>query len=120
MSEKSNNITEEKWKMLRNAQGMSRSKNPLNHRECIRESPPRFETRIMAWVHVRSFTRSTMYKLESSILLVGTGVLKSSSVACGFSSIKIDYYDYPISLISRINDVYIVVFFNRKTYLTSF
>ena len=29
----------------------------------------------------------------------------------GFSSIKIDYSDYPKSLISRINEVY--VFFNK-------
>ena len=34
-----------------------------------------------------------------------------SSVACGFSSTKIDYSDYPKSLISRINEVY--VFFNK-------
>ena len=33
---------------------------------------------------------------------------KISSVAsCGFSSIKIDYSDYPKSLISRINEVYV-------------
>ena len=32
--------------------------------------------------------------------------MKISSVACGFSSIKIDYFDYPKSLISRINEVY--------------
>ena len=30
-----------------------------------------------------------------------------SSVAYGLSSIKIDYFDYPKSLISRINDVYV-------------
>ena len=30
-----------------------------------------------------------------------------SSVTCGFSSIKIDYSDYPKSLISRINEVYV-------------
>ena len=36
---------------------------------------------------------------------------KISSVACGFSSIKIDYFAYQKSLISRINDVY--VFFNK-------
>ena len=37
--------------------------------------------------------------------------MEISSVACGFSSIKIDYYDYQKSLISRINEVY--VFFNK-------
>ena len=31
-----------------------------------------------------------------------------SSVACGSSSIKIDYSDYPKSLISRINEVYVL------------
>ena len=30
--------------------------------------------------------------------------MEMSSVACGFSSIKIDYSDYPKSLISRINE----------------
>ena len=47
------------------------------------------------------------YVPKSSILLAGTGLWKFSSVACGFSSIKIDYSDYPKSLISRINEVYI-------------
>ena len=32
-------------------------------------------------------------------------------VACGFSSIKMDYSDYLKSLISRVNEVY--VFFNK-------
>ena len=48
------------------------------------------------------------YVPKSSILLAGTGVWKISSVACGFSSIKIDYSDYPKNLISRINEVYIL------------
>ena len=47
------------------------------------------------------------YVPKSSILLAGTGVWKISSVACGFSFIKIDYSDYPKSLISRINEVYV-------------
>ena len=42
---------------------------------------------------------------KSSILLARTGVWKISSVACGFSPHKIDYSDYPKSLISRINEV---------------
>ena len=46
---------------------------------------------------------------KSSILLAG--VWKISSVACGFSSINIDYSDYPKILISRINKV---VFFSIK------
>ena len=47
----------------------------------------------MARVYVRSITRSTMY--QKALLLAGTGVWKISSVACGFSSIKIDYSDCP-------------------------
>ena len=46
------------------------------------------------------------YVSKSSILLARTGVWKISSVACGFSPIKIDYSDYPKSLISRINEVF--------------
>ena len=46
------------------------------------------------------------YEPKSSILLAGTGVWKISSVAWAFSSIKIDYSDYPKSLISRINDIH--------------
>ena len=48
---------------------------------------------------------------KSSILLAETCVWKISTVACVFSSIKIDYSDYPNSLISRINEIY--VFFNK-------
>ena len=59
----------------------------------------------MARVYVRSFTRSTMYQ-KALHFLAGTGVWKISSVACGFSSIRIDYSDYPKSLISIINEVY--------------
>ena len=57
----------------------------------------------MARVYVRSIARSTMY--QKSFLFAGTGLLKVSSVACGFNAIKIDYSDYPKSLISRINEV---------------
>ena len=53
-----------------------------------------------------------MYYLpKSSILLAITGVWKISSVACGFSPIKIDFSGYPKSLISRINEV---MFFSIK------
>ena len=48
---------------------------------------------------------------KSSIFLAGIGVRNISSVACGFSPNKIHYSDYPKSLISRINEVY--VFFNK-------
>ena len=37
------------------------------------------------------------YVPKCSILLAGTGIWKISSVACGFSSMKIDYSDYPKS-----------------------
>ena len=46
-------------------------------------------------VYVSSISRSTtcIYVPKRFILLAGTGVWKISSVACGFSSIKIDYSD---------------------------
>ena len=59
----------------------------------------------MAWVYVRSITRGTMY--QKLHFVSRTGAWKICSVACGFSSIKIDYSDYPKSLISRINEVYV-------------
>ena len=59
----------------------------------------------MAQVYVRSITRSIMY--QKSPFLAVPGVWKISLVACGFSSFKIDYSDYPKSLISRLNDVHI-------------
>ena len=72
------------------------------------ESPPQFENQIMALVYVRSIIHSTtLYVPKSSSLLAGTGVWKISSVACGLSSIKIDYSDYLKSLIRRINEVYV-------------
>ena len=46
----------------------------------------------MALLYVRSSTHSTMY--QKALFLGGTGLWKISSVACGFSSIKIDYSDY--------------------------
>ena len=55
------------------------------------------------------FQSPLVYVPMSSILLAGTGVWKSSSVACWFNSIKLDYSDYPKSLISRINEVYVFV-----------
>ena len=73
--------------------------------EPIQESPPHFENQIMAQVYVRSITRSTMY--QKLHLLAGTDVWKISSVARGFSSSKIEYFDYLKSLISRLNEVYV-------------
>ena len=52
----------------------------------MRESPPQFENLIMARVYVRSIVHSTM------ILFVRKGAVKISSVACGLSLVKIDYY----------------------------
>ena len=54
---------------------------------------------------------ASYYVPKSSILLAGTGLWKIISLACGFSSIKIDYSDYPKSLISRKNEV--DLFFNK-------
>ena len=81
------------------------TQNTDTHTTLIRESPPQLENRIMARVYVRSITRSTMYQKLHFV----SG--KTSSVVCGFSSIKIDYSDYLKSLISRINEAY--VFFNK-------
>ena len=67
----------------------------------IREGQPQIENRIMAQMYVRSITRSTMYMYQKAPFCYPE---KNSSVACGFSSIKTDYSDYPKSLISRINE----------------
>ena len=58
-------------------------------------------------VYIRHIMCSTMY------LLVGTGVRKIISVACGFSTcpIKINFSDFLEKLISRIDEVY--VYFNK-------
>ena len=57
--------------------------------------------------------------MKISILLARTGVRQISSVACGFSPVKILFSDDLKSLISRINEVN--VFFNKislKGYFT--
>ena len=52
-------------------------------------------------------TYYAQYHLQTgSILLSGT----NGSVACGFSPIKIHFSDYPKSLISRINEVYVFLY----------
>ena len=51
-------------------------------------------------------TLNTMYE-KAPFLLAGTGIRKISSVACGLSSIKIHYFDYPKILIIGINEVYV-------------
>ena len=61
----------------------------------------------MVRVYVRSITRSAMYQKAP--------FWKISFVAYGFSLIKIDYFDYLKSLISRINEVYLCFFFNNKS-----
>ena len=70
-----------------------------------RESLAQFENQIKPQVYVWRIVP------KSSILLARTGVRKISSVSCGFSNIKIYFSDYPKSLISKINEVY--VFFNK-------
>ena len=40
-------------------------------------------------------------------MLAGTGIREISYVACGLSPINIHFSDYPKSLISRINEVYV-------------
>ena len=69
----------------------------------IMESPPQFENRIKARVYVRSITRSTMY--QKAPFFSRNWRMESSYVARVFSSIKIEYSDYPQGLISRINEV---------------
>ena len=67
----------------------------------------------MTRVYIRSITRSstrTMYQKKHLNFVSWNWRMKISSVACGFSSIKIDIYDDQKSLISRINEVYL--FFN--------
>ena len=59
----------------------------------------------MARVYVRSITHSTMY--QKLHFVSQNWHMEISSVACGFSSIKIDYSDYSKSLISRINEDYV-------------
>ena len=71
----------------------------------IRESPPQFEN-IMARVYVRSIMCSMYYVPNSPILFARNGTVKISSVACGFSPVKVNYSDYPKSFISRINKVF--------------
>ena len=51
--------------------------------------------------------KAQYYVQKCSILLARTGVRNISSVACGFSPIKIDFSYYPKSLISRMNEVYV-------------
>ena len=67
----------------------------------------------MGQVYVRRISRSTMYQKAPFCqpeLAYGKLAL---TVACWFSSSEIDNSDYPKSLISRINELY-VVFFSIK------
>ena len=78
-----------------------------------RQQSGKSENRIKPRVYVRRITHSTMFeKAFFAILLAETGVRKISSVACGFSPIKIHYFDDPKRFINRINEVY--VFFSIK------
>ena len=67
----------------------------------------------MARVYVWSTTRNNMY--QKAPFFSRNWRMEISSVACGFSSIKIDYSDQLKTLISRINEVY--VFFNKISLL---
>ena len=51
-------------------------------------------SRIESWLGVYKEHYTKYYVPKSSILLARTGVWKMCSVACGFSSIKIDYSYY--------------------------
>ena len=68
------------------------------------------ENRIKPRVYIKCITRSTI----SSVLFAGTGIRKISYEACGFSSIKFLFSDYPKGLISRINEVHVFL----KRYFT--
>ena len=65
------------------------------------ESPVQLKVQIKPQVYLWRILRSSMY------VLAGTGIRNIISVACGFSSIKVHFSDYPKSLISRINEVYV-------------
>ena len=64
-------------------------------------------SKIESWLGVCKEHYVWYYVPKSSILLAGSCVWQIISVADGFSSIKINYSDYPKSLISRINKVYV-------------
>ena len=67
---------------------------------CINmESPAKFENGFKPRVYERRITCRTMNE-KKNILLAGTDVRKLSSVAGGFSPIKIHISDYTKSLIS--------------------
>ena len=57
----------------------------------IWKAPAQFENRIKPRMYYAKY-----YVRKSSILLAGTGARKISSVACGFSPIKIHFSDYPL------------------------
>ena len=67
----------------------------------IQESLAKFENRIKPWVYIRRITRSTM--VEKAPFFSWKTRQEISFEACEFSPIKIDFSDYPESLISRIN-----------------
>ena len=69
----------------------------------IRDSPPKLENQIMARVCKQSITHSTMY--QKAPFCKPKLVYGKLVVECGFSSIKIDYYDYLKNFIRRINEV---------------
>ena len=89
-----------------------------SHADFIRESPQQFNYLIMARVYVTAL--HVVLCTKKLLLVAGTGVWKISSVACGFSLIKIDYSVYLKSLISRLNEVYVFVFSIKYRYSDNF
>ena len=74
------------------------------------ESSAQFGKRIEPRVYVRRIARSTKYE-KAPILIARTGVRTISSLACGFSPIKIHFSDYLKGLITRANEV---IYFSIK------
>ena len=68
-----------------------------------RESPLQFENRIMPRVYIRSIVRIVVLCNKKLHFVSRNWHIKISSVACGLSSIQMEYSDYPKSLISIIH-----------------
>ena len=81
-------------------------KSPCRH-NVNHKSPAHIKNRIKPRVYVRHITRSKMY--NKRLDFVGTSVRKISSVASGFSPIKIHFSDYLKSLINRIDEAAITL-----------
>ena len=80
------------------------------HQNIIRESPPQFESQIMARVYIRSITRILCAKKLHFVSR--NWRMENSFYSIWVQLYLIDYFDYLKNLISRINEVY-VFFFNK-------